>query len=71
MQDKLFEENKFSLKRLTYFGKRYRIVKVKMDLLSDNGKAFVVNPFDDIQLAINTAEIKIYNGSSGRSSGDS
>jgi len=42
-----------------------------MDLLSDNGKAFVVNPFDDIQLAINTAEIKIYNGSSGRSSGDS
>lgn len=62
MQDKLFEENKFSLKRATYFGKRHRIVKVNMDLLSDNGKAFVVNPFDDIHLIVNTAEIKIYDG---------
>ncbi len=62
MQDRLFEENQFSLKRATYFGKRHRIVKVNMDLLVDNGRAFVVNPFDDIQFIVNTAEIKVYGG---------
>ena len=61
-QDKLFQENKFSLKRATYFGKRHRIVKVNMGLLVDNGRAFVINPFDDIQFIVNTAEVKTYNG---------
>ena len=60
IQNKLFEENKFSLKRATYFGKRHRIVKVNMDLLSDNGKAFVVNPFSDVDLIVKTKKISTY-----------
>lgn len=60
IQDELFAENQFSLKRATYFGKRHRIVKVNMDLLADNGKAFVVNPFDDVGLIVKTREISTY-----------
>ena len=62
LQDQLFKENQFSLKRATYFGKRYRSVKVNLDLLAPNGKAFVVNPFDDVEFIVSTAEIKNYDG---------
>ena len=59
-QDKVFENNKFSLKGAAYFGKRHRIVKANLDLLAENGKAFVMNPFDDVDLIVKTKEIVTY-----------
>jgi len=59
-QDKVFDNNKFSLKGAAYFGKRHRIVKANLDLLAENGTAFVMNPFDDVDLIVKTKEIVTY-----------
>ena len=60
VQDQVFSKHQFSLKRATYFGKRHRIVKANLELLADNGQAFVVNPFDDINLIVKTKKIRNY-----------
>lgn len=63
LQDKLFEDNKFSLKEATYFGKRHRIVKANLDLLADDGQIFIINPFEDINIVVKTKEIINYQNS--------
>ena len=62
-QDKIFNDNKFSLKGAAYFGKRHRIVKANLGLLAENGKAFIINPFDDVSLIVKTKEIITYRNS--------
>jgi hypothetical protein len=47
-QEKIFEENKVSLSEQAHLGQRYRIVKANLDLVSNDEKAFVMNPFDDV-----------------------
>lgn len=58
IQDKIFEENKASLSEQAYLGHRYRIAKANLDLIANDNKAFVINPFDDVCLVVKTREIR-------------
>mgnify|MGYP001034281786 FL=1 len=58
LQNEIFKDNQFSLKRLTYFGKRYRIVKANLDLLAENSGPFILNPFEDRHIVVETENIR-------------
>jgi len=58
IQDNVFEEKKSSLNQKACIGKRYRIVKANLGLMVSNGKAFVMNPFDDVRLVVKTKELR-------------
>lgn len=58
IRDKTFNQNYYSIKRATYFAKRHRIVKADLDLLAEKSEPFILNPFDDVALVIETDKIR-------------